>query len=64
MAWKVGRDQFHNVVVVGFDDASGDLVVNDPAEGAARVVSARDFEKRWSGAGHWTLLVLPRPAQR
>ena len=35
------------------------MIVNDPAEGAARRVAARDFEKRWAGAGHWTLLVLP-----
>jgi hypothetical protein len=36
--------------------------VNNPAIGAARDVPERDFEKRWAGAGHWTLLVLPRPA--
>jgi ABC-type bacteriocin/lantibiotic exporter with double-glycine peptidase domain len=61
VAWKVGHHQFHNVVVVGFDETSGDVVVNDPAAGAGRVVAARDFEKRWAGAGHWTLLVLPKP---
>lgn len=59
VAWKMGRDRFHNVVVIGTDDASGDLVVNDPAEGAARRVATAAFEKRWAGAGHWTLLVLP-----
>lgn len=59
VAWKVGRDQFHNVVVTGLDEAAGDIVVNDPAVGADRRVPAKDFEKRWAGAGHWTLLVLP-----
>jgi ABC-type bacteriocin/lantibiotic exporter with double-glycine peptidase domain len=59
VAWRVGRDQFHNVVVTGFDEATGDVVVNDPAVGADRMVPAKDFEKRWAGAGHWTLLVLP-----
>ena len=59
VAWKVGRDQFHNVVVVGSDDATGQIFVNDPAEGAARPVEGALFEKRWAGAGHWTLLVLP-----
>jgi ABC-type bacteriocin/lantibiotic exporter with double-glycine peptidase domain len=58
VAWKMGRARFHNVVVVGFDGA-GHVIVNDPEEGAARRVSARVFEKRWAGAGHWTLLVLP-----
>jgi ABC-type bacteriocin/lantibiotic exporter with double-glycine peptidase domain len=58
VAWKMGRDTFHNVVVVGVD-ATGDVIVNDPAVGAARRVSHGVFEKRWAGAGHWTLLVLP-----
>jgi hypothetical protein len=38
------------------------VLVNDPAVGAARDVPERDFEKRWAGAGHWTLLVLPGAA--
>lgn len=59
VAWKVGRDRFHNVVVIGTDEASGDIVVNDPGEGASRRVASAAFEKRWAGAGHWTLLVLP-----
>lgn len=58
VAWKMGRSRFHNVVVVGFDGA-GDVVVNDPALGSARRVPAGVFEKRWAGAGRWTLLVLP-----
>ncbi|MFI5183944.1 MAG: C39 family peptidase [Vicinamibacteria bacterium] len=59
VAWKMGRDRFHNVVVVGSDDATGRVLVNDPAEGAARPVEGALFERRWAGAGHWTLLVLP-----
>jgi ABC-type bacteriocin/lantibiotic exporter with double-glycine peptidase domain len=58
VAWKLGRDRFHNVVVVGVEE-DGDVLVNDPAVGAARRVDARTFEKRWKGAGHWTLLVMP-----
>ncbi len=59
VAWRVGRDRFHDVVVVGFDE--GVVVVHDPAEGAARRLAARVFEKRWAGASHWTLLVMPAP---
>jgi len=59
VAWKIGRGRFHNVVVVGTDPASGDFVVNDPSEGPGRRVAGGTFEKRWAGAGHWTLLVLP-----
>ncbi len=59
VAWKLGRDRYHDVVVVGFDDEGGAVMVNDPAEGAERRIPLRTFEKRWAGAGHWTLLVLP-----
>jgi ABC-type bacteriocin/lantibiotic exporter with double-glycine peptidase domain len=58
VAWGLPHHEFHNVVVVGFGD-NGEVIVNDPAAGAARRVSAGDFERRWSAAGHWTLLVLP-----
>ena len=47
------------MVVVGFDDEHGAVVVNDPAEGARRRVALHSFEKLWAAAGHWTLLVLP-----
>jgi ABC-type bacteriocin/lantibiotic exporter with double-glycine peptidase domain len=58
VAWKLGRDRYHNVVVVGFDD-HGDVLVHDPAEGAARRIEAARFDERWAGAGRWSLLVLP-----
>jgi ABC-type bacteriocin/lantibiotic exporter with double-glycine peptidase domain len=57
VAWDMGRGRFHNVVVVGFDGE--DVVVHDPARGASRTVKGATFEERWSGAGHWTLLVMP-----
>jgi tetratricopeptide (TPR) repeat protein len=59
VAWKVGDDRYHNVVVTGFDDEEGDVFVNDPAKGEQRRVSREKFEERWAGADHWTLLVLP-----
>ena len=60
VAWKLGR-RFHDVVVVGFDAGTRELVVHDPAVGPARRVAEKEFEKRWGGASHWTLLVLPKP---
>ncbi len=62
VAWKMG-DAYHDVVVVGVDDAKGEVIVHDPAEGSGRRVAKRTFEKRWAGAGHWTLLVLPAAAK-
>jgi ABC-type bacteriocin/lantibiotic exporter with double-glycine peptidase domain len=59
VAWRVGRDDYHDVVVVGFDEERAEVVVNDPAEGANRRLDVARFEERWAAAGHWTLLVLP-----
>jgi hypothetical protein len=59
VAWKVGKDRYHNVVVTGFDDDRAAVVVNDPAKGADRRVPQQKFEERWAGGNHWTLLVLP-----
>lgn len=57
VAWHLGGSRYHDVVVVGFDDERGTVLVNDPAAGPARAVKAAKFEKRWAGAGYWTLLV-------
>ena len=57
VAWHLGGSRYHDVVVVGFDDERGAVLVNDPAAGPSRAVGAARFEKRWAGAGYWTLLV-------
>jgi ABC-type bacteriocin/lantibiotic exporter with double-glycine peptidase domain len=57
VAWHLRGSLYHDVVVVGFDDERGAVLVNDPAAGAGRAVGAAAFEKRWAGAGYWTLLV-------
>jgi ABC-type bacteriocin/lantibiotic exporter with double-glycine peptidase domain len=57
VAWRLRGSRYHDVVVVGFDDARGAVLVNDPAAGASRAVRVAQFEKRWAGAGYWTLLV-------
>jgi Peptidase C39 family/Tetratricopeptide repeat/Surface antigen variable number repeat len=62
VAWSLGGGRFHDVVVVGFAP-DGRVVVNDPARGAGRAVAARDFERRWAAASHWTLLVMPVPRE-
>jgi ABC-type bacteriocin/lantibiotic exporter with double-glycine peptidase domain len=57
VAWHLGGSRYHDVVVVGFDDERRTVLVNDPAAGASRAVGVVKFEKRWAGAGYWTLLV-------
>jgi tetratricopeptide (TPR) repeat protein len=57
VAWHLGRGRYHDVVVVGFDDARRAVLVHDPAEGPGRAVRSATFEKRWAGAGYWTLFV-------
>jgi ABC-type bacteriocin/lantibiotic exporter with double-glycine peptidase domain len=59
VAWKLGRERYHDVVVVGIDDERSEAIVHDPAEGAGRRVPLETFEERWAGTDHWTLLVLP-----
>jgi ABC-type bacteriocin/lantibiotic exporter with double-glycine peptidase domain len=61
VAWHLGGSRYHDVVVVGFDDERKAVLVNDPAAGPSRAVGVTRFEKRWAGAGYWTLLVT-RPA--
>ena len=58
VAWDMGKRRYHDVVVVGMGER--EVIVNDPARGAARRISIEEFERRWKGAGYWTLLVAPR----
>jgi tetratricopeptide (TPR) repeat protein len=57
VAWDMGRGRYHDVVVVGFDDERGAVIVHNPAEGGSRPVGTAAFEKLWQGAGYWTLVV-------
>jgi ABC-type bacteriocin/lantibiotic exporter with double-glycine peptidase domain len=57
VAWHLGGSRYHDVVVVGFDDERGAVLVHDPAAGASRSVGVGKFEKRWAGSGYWTLVV-------
>ena len=57
VAWDMGRGRYHDVVVVGFDDAHDAVIVHNPARGASRPIGTAAFENRWRGAGYWTLVV-------
>jgi len=61
VALRTGRGLDHDVVVTGYDSARDEVTLHDPALGRDRRMSMAGFEKRWGGAGHWALLVLPRP---
>jgi hypothetical protein len=51
---------YHYVVVVA-RSADG-IVFHDPARTPFRVISAADFDKRWSAARRWMLIVTPARA--
>ena len=59
VAWRMRRNRYHDVVVVGVDMERRQVLVNDPAEGPLRRVPQQRFEERWAGAGHWALLMVP-----
>lgn len=50
----------HYVVVAGVNDEEHVVLVNDPAQ--RKLVKEDDsrFEQEWKGAGHWTLLAVPK----
>jgi len=51
--------QPHYVTVLGFDDVNAVLIVHDGLQ-ANRVISYDTFEKEWSRAGYWMLIVRPQ----
>lgn len=52
---------YHYLVVVGI--SVGGIVVHDPSWGPLRVIPDTDFERRWSAAHHWSLVILPEKAE-
>jgi ABC-type bacteriocin/lantibiotic exporter with double-glycine peptidase domain len=50
----------HYVVVVGVDPERGLVLLNDPAERKLMQQELASFEKKWKGAGYWTLLAVPQ----
>jgi len=54
---QVGPDRYHYIVIVGW---TGERVVaHDPADAPFTIMSVADFDRAWSAAGRWALLVLP-----
>ena len=57
VATRQGRES-HYVVVAGVSDDT--VEINDPADRKLRKVGRAEFERKWRGAGNWTLLAVPR----
>jgi hypothetical protein len=57
---QVGRDRYHYVVVLGWND--GHVVFHDPATAPFTHLDEEAFLARWAGADRWALVVLPAPA--
>lgn len=55
----VGRDQYHFVVVLGWQQ--GEVVYHDPAGSPSTTRREASFLAQWAGGGHWALIVQPMP---
>jgi len=56
-----GNADLHYVVVTGLDQRKA--WINDPARRGPNSVDRRKFEERWSHAGNWMLLAVPRSVE-
>jgi hypothetical protein len=56
---QVGRDRYHYVVVLGWDD--GRVVFHDPASAPFTTLGEAEFLARWSGADRWAMTLRPAP---
>lgn len=59
VALKPDGSPLHYVVVAGVDADQGLVMVNDPARRKLLKEDRTSFEREWTAAGKWTLLVLP-----
>lgn len=57
---EVRPNRYHYVVVVAW--TAERVVVHDPAQAPFRVLAHDEFDRAWSAAGRWALLILPGPA--
>lgn len=54
---EVARRTYHYVVIVGSTDQ--EVVLHDPARAPFRVMGWAEFDRAWTAAGRWMMLVLP-----
>jgi ABC-type bacteriocin/lantibiotic exporter with double-glycine peptidase domain len=54
------NDVLHYVVVVGTDATENVVLVNDPARRKLLKMDLKEFQKAWTLAANWTLLVVPQ----
>ncbi len=59
-----GQRELHYVVIDGVDPARGTVMMNDPALRKLLTEERAGFEKDWSATHNWTLLAVPKQAQR
>lgn len=60
VALRESKNVLHYVVVVGTDTQEKVVLVNDPARRKLLKMDRAEFEKTWTDAGNWTLLVVPK----
>ena len=59
---EVGPRTYHYVVIVGSTDR--EIVLHDPARAPFRVLRWAEFDRAWTAAGRWMMLVLPPSGDR
>lgn len=51
---------YHYIVLVGFDDRSSVVLVNDPQRGKLKKVKSAKFLRDWDRSRFWSLLIVPK----
>lgn len=54
---EVSPNRYHYIVVVGW--MRDQVIAHDPANAPFQLMSTAEFDRAWTAAGRWTLLVLP-----
>lgn len=54
---EISPNRYHYIVVVGW--LRDRVIAHDPANAPFQLMSTAEFDRAWTAAGRWTLLVLP-----
>lgn len=54
---QVADDRYHYIVIVGW--TADRVIAHDPADAPFTIMAVADFDRAWTAAGRWGLLVLP-----